>query len=311
MTDNFTGLIAATFTPFHADGSLNLDVIPGYVARLRSQHLAGVFVCGTTGEGASLTTDERTLVAEQWMAAVGRELPVTVHVGQNSLEDAKSLARHAQQIGANAIAAVAPSFFRPAMSELLSFCAELAAGVPGLPFYFYHMPSLTGVECSLIEFLKAATDRIPNFAGIKYTHEDLDEFERCVATAGARQRMLFGRDEMLLSGLECGAHGAVGSAYNFTAPMFHRLLAAWRDGDLATAKREQQRAADLITLLRGYGLIPAQKALMKLLGVDCGPARLPLRSLPDDESAQLREQLSRLGVFDWVATRDDLPAPAS
>jgi N-acetylneuraminate lyase len=305
MPDNFNGLIAATFTPFHSDGSLNLQVIPGYAARLRAQKLAGVFVCGTTGEGPSLTTDERQRIAEAWVAAAGRELPVTVHVGHNSIEEAGRLARHAQQIGAYAIAAVAPSFFRPALAELVSFCAALAGNAPALPFYFYHMPSMTGVECSMIEFLEAAAQRIPNFAGIKYTHEDLDEFAQCVKVAGKSRRMLFGRDEMLLSGLERGAHGAVGSTYNFTAPIFHRLITAFRAGALAAARLEQQRAADLIASLRRYGLLPAQKALMKMIGVDCGPARLPLRNLSEDESVHLRDQVTRLGFFDWIASHGE------
>lgn len=301
MPDNFTGLIAATFTPFRADGSLNLEPIPAYAARLRRQQLTGVFVCGTTGEGPSLTLDERKRIAEAWVAEAGRDLPVTVHVGHNSLEEAKVLARHAEQIGAHAIAAVAPSFFRPAMPELISFCAELARSAPGLPFYFYHMPSMTGVTGSMIEFLETATQRIPTFGGIKYTHEDLDEFAQCVKVDGKSRRMLFGRDEMLLAGLERGAHGAVGSTYSFTAPIVHRLIAAFRNGQTDAARAEQARVTDLIALLHRYGLIPAQKALMKMLGVDCGPARLPLRNLTNEEARRLREELDRVAIFEHIA----------
>src|SRR5438105_15938504 len=109
-----TGLIAAPFTAFHDDGSLNLALIEKQAASLLANGVTGAFICGTTGEGPSLTTAERMQVAERWQSAAGAQLRVIVHVGHTALGDCQALAAHAQQIGAAAIGCVAPFFYKPA-----------------------------------------------------------------------------------------------------------------------------------------------------------------------------------------------------
>ena len=139
------GLIAAPFTPMHADGRINLDIIPSYASLLAKDGVSGAFICGTTGEGSSLTIDERKSIAEAWATACNSlDLALIVHVGHNSVEEAKSLARHAQEIGANSVAALPPSYFKPgSMEALIAICAEIASAAPALPFYYYHIPSVT------------------------------------------------------------------------------------------------------------------------------------------------------------------------
>src|SRR3954469_8189210 len=120
---------------------------------------------------------------------------------------------------------MAPFFFRPGtVQELVDFMAQVAAAAPALPFYYYHIPSMTGVHIPAAEFLRAAADRIPNLAGVKFTFENLMDYAECVRFSGGRFDVLFGRDEMLLAGLSLGAHGAIGSTYNFAAPVYHRII---------------------------------------------------------------------------------------
>ena len=114
MKKTLNGLIAAPFTPFNQDGSLALATVPAFAALLAHNGVSGAFVCGTTGEGCSLTNAERRSVAEAWRAATPPQLALIVHVGHLSLGDARELARHAQEIGADAIATIAPGFFKPA-----------------------------------------------------------------------------------------------------------------------------------------------------------------------------------------------------
>ncbi|HYD84225.1 MAG TPA: dihydrodipicolinate synthase family protein, partial [Opitutus sp.] len=114
------GLVAAPFTPMRADGSLNLELIPDYVAWLRGNGVAGAFVGGTTGEAMSLTVEERLQLAEAWRRAAPADLKVIVHVGHTSLSDCRAMAAHAKDIGADAIGCLAPFFFRPDnVSELV------------------------------------------------------------------------------------------------------------------------------------------------------------------------------------------------
>src|SRR5690349_10028693 len=144
MSKRLTGLIAAPFTAFHADGKLNLGMIKQQAELLRQNKVAGAFVCGTTGEGVSLSLPERQQIAEKWREWVGPELAVIVHVGHTCQEDACQLASHAQQMGAAAIAAVAPYFFQAASpNDLVDFFAPIAGAAPDLPFYYYHIPSMS------------------------------------------------------------------------------------------------------------------------------------------------------------------------
>jgi N-acetylneuraminate lyase len=260
----------------------------------------GAFICGTTGEGASLTTDERRRVAERWVAAAPADLRVIVHVGHTSLEECRSLAAHAQAIGADSIAALAPYFIRPdGVAGLVEWCAAIAAAAPALPFYFYHMPSMTGFQVRVEEFLAAAEPRIPNLAGAKFTYEDLDDFGRCLRHAGGKYDILFGRDELLHSALKLGARGAVGSTYNFAAPLYGRLMAAHAAGDEATAADLQRTAVSMIdTCVRAGGHpIAAFKTLMAAQGVDCGPARAPLTNPTAEQAAELLRTLAPMGCL--------------
>jgi N-acetylneuraminate lyase len=196
------GLIAAPFTAFHADCRLNLERVPLQARSLSRNGVVGAFVCGTTGEGPSMTRDERCRLVEAWVTAAAGNLKVIVHVGHASAAEARLLAEHAQQTGADAIAAVAPNFFKPQrVDELVEWCAEVAAGAPRLPFYYYHIPSITHVVIPTAEFVAAARARIPTLAGVKFTHEDLGDYAATRAVAGTDYDILFGRDELLLEGL--------------------------------------------------------------------------------------------------------------
>ncbi len=294
------GLVAAPFTPFRADGEIAFDVIPRQARTLAANGVIGAFVCGTTGEGSSMTGDERRRVLEAWVAARPAGLRVIAHVGHLSYGDARALARHAQDAGADAIATVAPNFFKPpGNAELIGWCAQVAAAAPKLPFYYYHIPSMTGVTLPVAAFLAEARAKIPTLAGIKFTYEDLADFRAARELGGDDYQVLFGRDEILLAGLQAGATGAVGSTYNYAAPLYVRLMRAFAAGDLATAGREQAKARAFIDTMVRFGGQPAGKAIMKLVGIDCGPMRLPMRSLTAAQEAGLRAELEAQGFFEF------------
>ncbi len=300
MQTRFRGLIAAPFTPFHPDLSVNLDVIPAYARLLRNNGVSAAFVCGTTGEGLSLNQTERMQVAEAWMKVADDKLRVIVHVGHNCVSDGQELTRHAAKIGAAAVAAFAPSFFRPRDNhELANWCAALAGASPGIPFYYYNIPSMTGVNFKVAPFLTLAASQIPSFAGVKYTHEDLDDYEACVKFEGGRYDILFGRDELLMEGWARHALGAVGSTYNYTAPLFTQLLEKLGAGKNAEARALQDKAIKMIGICASNGAThqAATKSMMAWHGVDCGPMRLPVSSITPAQSAKLRRELEAMDYF--------------
>jgi N-acetylneuraminate lyase len=300
----FVGLLPAVLTPFDSSGELNLTVVDGQAALLARDRAAGVFVGGTTGEFSSLTFEERLALAARWAALVkGTALRFVVHVGANCLADAKQLAAHAQALGADAIASVAPSYFKPkSLDVLIQWCAELAAAAPGTPFYFYDIPVMTGVAFPMVDFLEQAAAKIPTLAGLKFTNLDLMTFQRLLRVGGGRFDVLFGFDEQLLAAVVLGAKAAVGSSYNFASPMYNRLLAAANAGDFATARIEQYRGAELIVLMQKYGFLPSAKEIMRLRGVEMGSVRLPLVPLTTEQTTAFRRELAATGLLDVIGT---------
>jgi len=222
-----SGLVAATFTPFRADGALDLDRIPSVIDHVIKQGAAGLYVCGSTGEGPLLTTAEREAVAAATVKAARGRVPVVIQVGHNSLADARALAAHAQQIGADAISATPPGYFKPdSVDNFIDCLIDITAGAPQLPFYLYHIPVISGVKFDMLEFLRAAEQRLPSLRGVKFSDPNLHEMLACIEYGGGRYEILFGVDEMLLGGLAFGARGAVGSTYNFAAPLYLKVIAA-------------------------------------------------------------------------------------
>jgi N-acetylneuraminate lyase len=292
------GLVAAPFTPLQVNGQLNLDVVDHYAKSLCQNGVVGAFICGTTGEGMSLTTSERCRLTERWVKTAPAGLRIIVHVGHNSLVDACDLATHAQKTGADSIACMPPTFFKPlGLEGLVTWCQQVAAAAPDLPFYYYHIPSMAGFNVPVSKFLQAAGPRIPNLVGAKFTYEDLDDFEECLQLEGGRYDMLFGRDELLLSALALGARGAVGSTYNFAAPLYHSIITAFNQGDQQRAQQLQALAVQMIDLLVGCGSQPIAtfKKWMAEVGVDCGPPRLPLELPAAEDFSRTISQLYALG----------------
>lgn len=292
------GLIAAPFTPMHKDGSLNLSIIPEYYNLLKANSVNGAFICGSTGEGVSMSVTEKKAVAEAWAACTKDDSSFTVMplLGGTCLADCKELALHAREVGLDAVSFTAPFYFKPANAEMLAqCCAEIAAVVPDMPFYYYHIPVLTGVNFPMYDLLKVIDGKIPNFAGIKYTHEDFMDFLSCINFQNGKYDMLWGRDENMLPALSVGAKGAVGSTFNYAAPLYYNLIGAFNNGDLAKAQLLQQQSIDMIRLLGKYGGIATGKAYMKLIGLDCGEFRLPVKNMDADNFELFKKEAGQLG----------------
>jgi N-acetylneuraminate lyase len=291
------GLIAAPFTPMQEDGSLNLSLIPAYYEFLKNNRITGAFICGSTGEGVSMSSAEKKAVAEAWASCTASDpdFKVMTLVGGTSLTDCIDLARHAREVGLYAVSFTAPFYFKPASVEVLAACCrEIASAVPDMPFYYYHIPVLTGTGFAMIDLLKKVDDTIPNFAGIKYTHEDFMDFQSCLNFKGGYYDMLWGRDENMLSALVLGAKGSVGSTFNYAAPLYHELIDAFNHGDLTTAQRRQQQSIDMIRLLGKYGGIGTGKAYMKLVGLDCGTFRLPVKNMSAEQFVAFRKDTEQI-----------------
>jgi N-acetylneuraminate lyase len=296
-------LVAAAHSPFHEDGSLAPEVVPTQASFFSANGIRTVFLTGSTGECHSLTCAERVSLYDAW-AIAGPEHGVAViaHVGGNSIEDAKTLARRARDLELSAISSLAPSYYKPrTLADLIDWCAAIAAEAATLPFYYYDIPSLTGVSFPMERFLVDAPARIPSLAGIKFTNPDLVSYCRCLDVAGHRFDLPWGVDEALLAALATGARGGVGSTYNWAPRLYVDLMRAFDQGDLTEARRLQLASITMIDAIADTGFMGTAKALMGRLGVPVGPARAPLGNPNADRVDALVVKLGELGFDRWGA----------
>jgi len=300
------GLIAAPFTPMKKDGSVNPDSIPEYYHFLKHNKVTGAFICGSTGEGVSMTSEEKKSVIIAWADATksDKDFKVMALVGGTSIEDAKDIASFAKHCGIYGVSFTAPFYFKPANVEMLAACCkEIADAVPDMPFYYYHIPVLNGVGFPMIDLLENVAGKIPNFAGIKYTHEDFMDFLSCLHFQNEKYDMLWGRDENMLSALAVGAKGAVGSTFNYAAPLYYDLINAFNRNDLKEAQSLQQQSIDMISLLGKYGGIATGKAYMKLVGLDCGGFRLPVKNMSSEQFELFKKDVEQINFSSFYSRK--------
>lgn len=297
-------ILCATFTPMHPDGAINPDRIPALYTQCIDSQVNGIFLNGTTGECMSLSTDERVLLVDRWAEERQKRsdnLKIIVHVGSSNLREAAAMAEHAQARHLQGIAMVPTFYFRPKdLGDLLDQCVFVASAAPQLPFYFYNIPALTGVNFPMIRFIEQAGQRIPNFAGIKNSFNDLVDYQHCLNFSKGRYALYWGTDEVFAMLYAGGNRHYVGSTYNYMNALYLKLVDALNGGKTDAVSGLLADADMIYQVILAYGNIVAGKEIMNRLGVDCGPVRLPLNNLAAAESETLYRKLKATPLFGYT-----------
>ncbi len=289
IKEKITGLNTAVVTPMYDNGTVNYDAIDGYAEFLIAQGLSGIFVNGSSGEGLLLSTEERKKVLRKWMRYADR-LNILVHVGHTSYVEACELARDAGALGVRAISAMGPCFMQPKTLEgLIAFNAIVAAAAPDTPYYYYHIPVRAGSCFDMTQFLTQGAERIPNLCGLKYTSQDTFTEFKCIRLEGGRFDILHGHDETFFLGLAMGARSGIGTSLNVNAPLFRKIVDAFRAGDLAKAADLQEQANRAVELMCRYNTIAGIKEMLSLCGIQAGPCRLPNGALTPAQKEDTRK----------------------
>ena len=295
-TFKIDGLVAATFTPFDENFNIDTTQIDKQAAWLNFTGVRYAFVSGTTGESVKLTLAERYSQAEAWLTVAPKyNLQCIIHVGDESIENARAMAVHAEKHGAHAFAAMSSAFFKPVSTEALAqYMAAIASAAPTIPFLYYHIPSMTGVAFAdgMFGFVQEMDSLgVNNFIGVKYTglytFPGFMDATRILNYKNGKYQVLCGRDEMMLEALAAGITGFVGSQYNFIGDYYNAIRAAWAANNITQARVLQNTAIDMIS---AWGDVPAGVDGCKNV-FNCatgaavpkvGDARLPSVPITDD-----------------------------
>lgn len=287
------GMIVAPFTAFDCDGAVDLSKVERQSRFYKDNGIAGAFVCGTTGEGSALTMEEKKALFKEWAKYRSEDFLVIGFVGGTSVLECRELVQYAQACGLDAVAMTAPYYQKAAsVKDLALTVAEVASAAPELPIFYYHIPCLTNVYFSMYDLLREVDAIVPNFAGIKFTFENMMDYQLCLEFKDRKYNIMWGRDEMMLEALSIGAQAFVGSTFGYNAPVYTEIMNAFEAGDMKKAAAIQLEACKLITYLGKYGN-GAGKAFMKAAGLDLGPCRRPFSTLTDEQFASMQADLEQ------------------
>jgi N-acetylneuraminate lyase len=279
---------AATPTPFDSDGELDVSVVAAQAKHLRSSGVHGAFVAGTTGEFPLMTVDERMRLLAEWAEQRPEGLGLAVHVGHTDLRSAQQLARHAESLSVDMIAAVTPFYGQTGITPTVTWLADVAAAAPDTPFCYYHIPSMTGSTHAPSELVRLAAERVATLRAVKFTDSDLLEFDRTRAVS-SQVRVFWGRDELLPAALAFGADAVIGSLYNGLTPVAQAVASAAARGDLAEAYRLHQPFRAIGTIADAHGGVGFVKELMNHLGPDTGVCRAPWGPMDADGQTRMED----------------------
>lgn len=289
------GVITPMLTPFSADGAVNLDMIKPLTSFLLEHGIKGLFPLGTTGEGVLLSLEERKQVAEATVKAVDEAVPVIIHTGAITTAEALLLTHHAQSIGADAVAIVAPYYFRHTPQALEQHYRTLLEAVPDFPVYLYNFPAVTGNTLSLALVMRLADD-YDNLVGLKDSSGDLQTMFETDHLHNGDFNTAIGPDHLILAGLAMGLDACVSGHSNVIPDIVVGLYNATTTGDIDQARNLQEKLNSVREILH-YADLSIFKGVLSHRGLQMGGVRPPLLTASQDEINHCIQQLEQAGIF--------------
>lgn len=306
------GILCALITPFAQDQTPDTAVLGPVVEVLIDRGVHGLFVLGTTGEGPMLDVAERRLVAEAVVRQVAGRVPVVVHCGAPDTKTTADLARHAEAIGAEAVAAVIPYYFRYTGIELDEHFRAVAAAAPSIPHYVYENPDRVGYSAG-VGVVTRLVNEVPNIVGVKDTGDTIGKITDYLTQPGKPIQVYVGNNTTIFPALVLGARGAVSAMANAVPELVTAIYERWKEGS-DQARDLQFILAQLTAALSGVPFVGAVKHLMARRGLAAGLCRAPQALLSPDQAAEVDRRLARIqGIDPWMDPigASDRPAGAS
>jgi N-acetylneuraminate lyase len=270
------GIWPAFLTPLAADGRPALAAIDRLVDLYAGQGLGGLYVVGSTGQWPLLGMDDRRAVTQRVVDRAAGRIPVMVHVGALATDDAVALARHAAEVGADAVSCVAPVYY-PASADVVFAHYRRIGEATSLPLYVYHLSIVNQPALDAREYVERLL-ALPNIAGMKITDRDLYQFGLIHALSQGRLTLFSGADEVLCQAALSGAVGAIGTFFNLWGPAAQESRAEFVRGSFESGRRFMLALqATIAEVLRSQSIFSFLRAAMRLkYDIDVGAPRAPL-----------------------------------
>ncbi len=293
--DVLTGILPALITPIREDGTFLRQAAEEVIDYEFRSPISGFYINGATGEGPVLSEKTRMEMAETAVEKTRGRGKIINHIGAPDVNSAFRLAKHAAEIGCDAVSSVLPNFyFKYTTTQILDYYKRIAS-ISGLPVVVYANGLMNQ---NPVDFMREVM-KIEGVIGVKYTIFDYYDLHRITELNGGDINVLNGPDEMLICGLTMGADGGIGTTYNIMPGWFCELYDAYRDGQIEKARETQFRINRIIEIIRRYPTsIPAVKEVFRYRGIDAGQAAYPAKVYTSEESAALRRELQEAGVPD-------------
>ena len=292
----FGRVLTAMVTPFHKDGSLNLDGAKRLARWLQDNGNDGLVIAGTTGESSVLTDDERLSLFAAVVEAV--TIPVIAGTGTNDTAHSVHMTKEATKLGVAGILAVCPYYNRPSQAGIEAHIRAMSAATT-LPVVVYDIPVRTGRKINTTTLAKLANE-VKNAAGVKDAAGNPGESARLMTMVPSSFELISGDDGLTLPLMAVGCTSVIGVATHWSGVDHQEMFSKWNVGDTAGARQVNARLTESFAFETGDdnpNPLPT-KVMMNHLGLDVGEARLPMGPPP----AGLAERAAKV-MANLVAAR--------
>lgn len=288
--DKYKGVIPAFYACYDNEGNISPEGVQALTKYFVEKGVKGVYVNGSSGECIYQSVEDKKLVLENVMKAAEGKLTVIAHVACNNTKDSMELARHAESLGVDAIAAIPPIYFRLPEHAIAQYWNDISAAAPNTDFIIYNIPQLAGVALTMNLF--AEMRKNPRVIGVKNSSMPVQDIQMFLAEGGEDYIVFNGPDEQFISGRVMGAEGAIGGTYGAMPELFLKMDQYVKAGDLKKAKEIQYAVNEIIYKMCSahgnmYGVI---KAILKINeNLELGGVRKPLPGLTNDDREVVEE----------------------
>lgn len=287
------GIVCSLITPFGSDQRVDLAALGTLIDAQVELGMHGLFLFGTAGEGVLMPTDERERAAEFAVDRIAQRVPVLIHCGAPDTGTAADLARHAEGLGVEAEASVAPFFFMYGAAALERHFRTIADSAPRIGHYVYENPERVGYSVG-VDVVTRLVNEVPNIHGVKDTGDSIGRLTEYLAQPGVRQDVYAGNNSIILPALAIGARGAVSALAAAVPELILSVHDAWRAGRMDEARALQLSVVRLQRCLAGMPYLAAIKHLVRRRGLPSGEMRAPQPPLSEEQASELDARLSLL-----------------